>query len=362
MKTATQRSLSDADFAARANKGVIRTPSAWLAEQFLSRQFPPKEPLVQGLLHRRDLVAFGARRRHGKTSFITNLAVALAIPVPDFLGYGIPAPRRSLLLILEDDPGEYQEKLRRVVGGRDIGNRIMIMTREDFYKEDVLIQADTQPFRSAVNMRATEHHPDLIVIDNLAQVIEAEYNDAKRVHELMRFSFNLARSHNAAIILPAHPKKEDPEHRTPLQEDPDGFFESIMGTSHFINSAGSLWGLERDVQRDRAVFLGGRQRGDGNQGHSVISMDDNGWFHLLDEGQANVDLVLNTMVRRQAWKLLPEPPKTFGYREGEDLVRSAMRSSSTYAAWIRECRRLKVMIDTDDGKLMKKPGLKPLIP
>ena len=361
MKSATRRSLGDGELRDKA-KRVPGTPEGWLAEEFLSREFPPKEPLLQGLLHRRDLVAFGARRRHGKTSFITNLAVALAIPTPDFLGYGIPAPRRSLLLILEDDPGEYQEKLRRVVGDRDIGNRIMIMTREDFYEEDVLIQADNERFTYAVGMRARIHHPDLIVIDNLAQVIEADYNDAKRVHQLMRLCFKMARNHNAAVILPAHPKKEDLEHRTSLQDDPDGFFESIMGTSHFINSAGSLWGLERDVQRDRAVFLGGRQRGDGNQSHSVISMDDHGWFHLMDEAQVNVDLVLNTMVRRQAWKLLPEPPKTFGYREGEDLVRSVMRSSSTYAAWIRECRRLKVIIDTDGDKLIKKSGLKPLIP
>jgi len=63
-----------------------------LAEDFLKQPMPPKEPLVQDLLHRRDLVALGARRRNGKTSFVTDLAVALALGAGEFLGYAIPDP------------------------------------------------------------------------------------------------------------------------------------------------------------------------------------------------------------------------------------------------------------------------------
>ena len=81
--------------ASRESTAEIRTPTnipdvvtlADTAEDFLARKFPEKEPLIEHLLHRRDLVALGARRRHGKTSFLTNMAVAMAIPVPDFLGH-----------------------------------------------------------------------------------------------------------------------------------------------------------------------------------------------------------------------------------------------------------------------------------
>jgi hypothetical protein len=175
----------------------------------------------------------------------------------------------------------------------------------------------------------------------------------------MCFCHALACHHDTAIILPAHPKKEDPKNRTSLLADPDAFFESIMGSSHFINSTGSLWGLERHPEQDPAVFLGGRQRGDGHQGGSFIAMNDEGWFYLLDEAQKNLGLVLNTQKRKDVWKLLPDPPKTFGYREGEALVSSAMRSGGSFNAWIKECRRLGVIVGSGD-KLSKQPGLKPL--
>jgi hypothetical protein len=317
--------------------------------------------LVKDLLHRRDLVAFGARRRNGKTSLVTNLAVAGAVPAAEFLGYDIPAPWRSLLCILEDDPGEYQEKLRKVIGSRDTGGRIKIVTREDFYAAGIRIDVQEPAFLNGVQSRAADHRPDMIVLDNVAQVIGAEYNDSKRVHELMQFSYRLARLYNAAVILPAHPKKEDPKNRVSLLDNPDAFFESIMGSSHFINSTGSLWGLERSTRTDQSIFVGGRQRGDGNQGGSYLQMDENGWYSLVDEAHRSLPLALNTPTRERAWALLPDPPATFGYREGLALVKSAMSSSSTYDVWIKHCKRLKVIVDTPCGKLTKAAGLNPSI-
>jgi len=358
-QASTAHSAPDGAPPGQAKNNAASGLRAWSAEDYLARRFPPKEPLVTGLLHRRDLVAFGARRRNGKTSLVTNLAVAGAVPVGDFLGYKIPAPWRSLLFILEDDPGEYQEKLRKVIGTRDTAGRLKIVTREDFYEGNIRIDVRDQAFRDAVESSATVHCPDLIVLDNLAQVIGAEYNESKLVHILMQFCYRLARLYNAAVILPAHPKKEDPKNRVSLLDNPDAFFESIMGSSHFINSTGSLWGLERSPQADQSTFVGGRQRGDGNQGASYLSMDADGWFSLIDEAHKSLPLALNTPVRQQAWVLLPNPPATFGYREGEALVKSVMRSSSTYDAWIKHCKRLKVIVDTPDGKLTKAPGQNP---
>ncbi len=347
-----------------SERGAVRPPRpqavcppvdlrAWSAEEFLARRFAPKDPLVTDLLHARDLVALGARRRHGKTSLCTNLAVALAEPAPDWVGYEIPQARRSLLLILEDDPGEYQEKLRRVIADRDTRGRIRVMCRDDFYEAGIPIDVHDSDFRDAVYNRAGEHRPDLIVIDNLAHVIDADYSEPKRVHELMTFTYRLARDHNCAIILAAHPRKEDDHHPVSLREAPGRFFEAIMGSSHFINSTGSLWGLERPEGVEYSVFVGGRQRSEGHQGHSFIEMDDHGWFRVVPGAEVNLPLVLNTHARREAWKLLPGPPATFGYREGETLVRPAMRSSSTYSHWVGDCKRLGVILAAPDGKLKK---------
>ena len=317
------------------------------------------DPLHAALLQL-DWQSFGAVHVNAADSRMSkNCMLQAGVTQIDVRHNGVFKSAALQLFILEDDPGEYQEKLRKVIGTRDTAGRIKIVTRDDFYDANVSLDVRDQRFRESVEYWANYHHPDLIVLDNLAQVVGAQYNEPQLVHVLMQFCYRLARSYNAAIILPAHPKKEDPNNRVSLIEDPDAFFESIMGSSHFVNSTGSLWGLERQQEGEHSVFLGGRQRGDGNQGGSFIGMDEHGWYTLIDESQKNIGLVLNTEIRRKAWSLLPGPPEAFGYRDGEALVKSVMKSSSTYADWISHCRRLKVIVDGPGGKLAKAAGLKP---
>lgn len=105
-----------------------------------------------------------------------------------------------------------------------------------------------------------------------------------------------------------------------------------------------------------SVFLGGRQRADGHQGAARIWMDDDGWLQVVDDYEQNLSLVVNTPARRDAWELLPDPPKTFGYRDAEKAAKPVMRSASTFNHWFRECRRLGVVVEGADGKLMKATG------
>jgi hypothetical protein len=321
-------------------------------EAFLARTLPEKEPLAEGLLHKRDLVAFAARRRHGKTTLLANLAVAIAAPTAEFLGYRIPEARRSLLCLLEDDQGDLQNMVRTLVGGRNLQGRIQILTRDDFREQRVPVEVRNPEFRGAIARAATAHRPDVIVLDNLAQVINAEYNDASRVNELMQFCYELARTHNAAVILAAHPRKEG-EQPVSLLDDPEHFFESIMGSSHFVNSTGSLWGLERKEDAP-SLFLGGRQRSEGNQGLTAISRDEHGWFEVVNEALVHLPNVLNTEQRVRAWSLLPTRPATFSYVEGQSAVRAALSSGSSWQAWWKECRRLRVIVDGGEaGKYTK---------
>jgi len=57
----------------------------------------------------------------------------------------------------------------------------------------------------------------------------------------------------------------------------------------------------------------------------------------------------------KAWHLLPPHPQTFGYREGQEMVKSAMRSSSTFDNWFNQLKRHELLIPVDD-KYQKVPG------
>src|SRR5215831_11775076 len=98
---------------------------------FLDKSLPKKEPLVEGLIYRRDNCTLVGRRRHGKTTLVSNLVLALTLPKPDFLGYPIPEMRRVLIFYLEDDPAELQEKLQLQTGGGNTTDRLHLFTKED---------------------------------------------------------------------------------------------------------------------------------------------------------------------------------------------------------------------------------------
>jgi hypothetical protein len=238
--------------------------------------------------------------------------------------------------------------------------RIRLITRDDFYDRDVYIDVGNTKFEDAVRFWCDQHRPDVIVIDNLAQIVNADYNDPARVHQLMTFLYKLARDYNAAVIIAAHPKKMDAMNRVHLEKDPELFMEQIMGSSHFINSTGSLWALERRDDKNYTVFMGGRQRGSGYYGNAYLYLDENQWYQVLDTLSVQLEGVVNTDARFQAWQLLPDHPQTFGYKEGEGLVKSAMKSRSTYHEWITNCRRVGVVLPMGE-KLMKAPSLPQII-
>src|SRR5438067_980961 len=69
-------------------------PVAKTAEEFRKMQLPYKEALIDGVLYRRDLVAFAGRRRNGKTSILLQLALSLTVwGSSGFLGHPV-GPKR----------------------------------------------------------------------------------------------------------------------------------------------------------------------------------------------------------------------------------------------------------------------------
>jgi AAA domain len=171
-------------------------------EGFFERSFPQKEPLIERLLFPRDIVAFAGRRRHGKTTFISNLVLALVLCLSDFLGYSIPAPARVLCFYLEDDAGELQAKLKRMAGDRlspESRERLALYVREDFYRAAIPIDATNPQFHRFVFNKCAAHKPDIIIFDNLSQLIGADHNNSKLIHQLMQLMWQITKEFNAAV-------------------------------------------------------------------------------------------------------------------------------------------------------------------
>ena len=262
---------------------------------FLAKEQPVKEPLADGLLYSRDLTSLTGRRRHGKTTLISNLGLALTLPNQDFMGYQIPEARRVVIFYLEDDAAELQQRFVQMLDGREPPQGLALYTKEDFYRRQIPIDAMAENFQRFVLEVCASFHPDLVVFDNLAHLIGADYNDSKKIHKLITFLYRVQQKCNVAVLIAAHPRKRDMKHGIPsLQDDPEGFFEECMGSSHFINSTGSLWGIDRNEKTGRTCFLGGTQRLTGTQGIACLEKDDSGWLHVVDGFELNFPLAVNT--------------------------------------------------------------------
>ncbi len=300
---------------------------------------------MEGILYRRDLISLTGRRRHGKTTLLHNLAIAGGCR-KEYLGYRIPKPFRTVSFYLEDDGREVQEKLRRMVLGERV-DTFELYVRQDFANWGILVSIRDEKFKNRVLNLCTQAQPDLIVFDNLGMLIKAKYTDAEEIHSLMLFTYELTQKFNAAVLIAAHPRKGsklDNGSAISLRCDPDSFFEECMGSSHFINSTGSLWGIERNG--DRTDLLLGAQRYTGTHSFTVVEKSENDWFERVDELALAELAALNTETRRKAWKLLPAAGASFSYVEARDAVKSGMKSASTFNHWWQELRRQRLVLDT----------------
>jgi RecA-family ATPase len=129
-----------------------------------------------------------------------QLAIDLAVGASSFLGYTVPEPLRTLLFLLEDDVMELRDKIAKQIEGWESSERIAVYTRDDLFEAGVTIAAREPEFRAFVESKACDFRPDLIVFDNLAHIVNADYNDSKTIHEFAAFVYGLAKKTNAAII------------------------------------------------------------------------------------------------------------------------------------------------------------------
>jgi hypothetical protein len=314
------------------------------AERFLTRTFPDKEPLIEGVLYRRDIVSLTARRRHGKTTLQQNIAVA-GSEKREYLGYVIPKPFRTVSFYLEDDGRELQMKLARMAGG-SAPERFHLYTRQDFTEWKIPIHINNEKFRKQVLTCCEAAGPDLINFDNLGRLIRADYNNPKEIDLLMEFTYLLCETFNAAVLIAAHPRKgnrlDGLGNAASLKTNREKFFEECMGSSHFINSTGSLWGMERDGE-ETCLCLGA-QRFDGlSESLTLIEKNESDWFQPVKGGQLN--LVLTSYKRKRAWNALPKGE--FSYLEAEAaMVTGKIMASSSFNGFWKELVRHELVTET----------------
>jgi hypothetical protein len=266
------------------------------------------------------------------------------------VGYRISQPRRVLAYLLEDDATELQDRLKTMMGERGYElDRLAIRTKDDFYPLGLKIDLSDRAFRDRILKDIEEHKPDVVIIDNLAHLIGAGYNNPTKIPEVTKFQYAMSNAGNCAIIIAAHPRKQTPDarYKPTLANNRDDFFDEVMGSSHIVNSTGSLWGIEKTPE-GYSHFLGGTQRLTGTSSLSIIEMDGEGWFRVLNDAIANFSLGVHTKKRKEAWALLSED-KPFTYTEAEELCKPVLSSKSGFTGFWNDIKRSNLIVFKEQG-------------
>lgn len=344
------------------------TPAKGL-QTFLNAKFPEAEPLIEGLLYRRDLVAVQGRRREGKTTLLMQVGLSLAAePCFPFLGRTVQGPRRVLMYLLEDDARQLQDRFSAMLRPDDDDdwkehlefldehgkNRAVIRTREDFMEAGIPRNALNATFQGVVESDCQDSRPDLIIFDNLGVLINADYSEHNKIAQYTNFVERLSNKFNCAVITATHLRKNDRLRPVDILKSGDAWFEENIGSSHFMNSHGSMWGLQKSSQEDGTTFFrGGAQRRFGFSNLIPLHLI-NGWFDQADDFAANCELVLRTQKRKDAWEKLPS---RFTFSEAESAVKGVLSQKAFANLW-SEMKHTKLIMPVDGARVYRKADSK----
>lgn len=329
---------------------------------FLETKFPETETFIEGMLYRRDLVAIQGRRREGKTTLIMQLALSLTVdPSVAFLGKKVIGPRRVLAYLLEDDAKQLQDRFRRMLTSNEDQDdqwkeflndegRLLVRTKEDFLQAGIQRNALSKEFQQAVEDDCASFRPDAVIFDNLGILIGADYTEHTKIADYTRFIEVLSNKYDCAVLTATHLRKLDRNKPTNIVKDGDGFFEEAMGSSHFMNSCGSMWGLQKSKEEDGTTyFRGGAQRRHGFSQLIPLHLKHD-WFEQADDFLASFELVVRTDKRKRAWAGLPSQ---FTFTQGATAVRGVMSEKAFANFWV-ELKNLRLILPFDSTGTFKK--------
>lgn len=316
---------------------------------FMKHSYPAPEPLVENVLFLGDFTSLTGRRRNGKTTLLHNLALAGALGETSYLGLNIVRPFKTLAFYFEDDPGDMQEKLGIMLNGRSAPEAFHLYTKQDFRNWELVMDVTDPAFRSRILECCDAHKPDWITFDNLGILIGADYNNAKAIHALVQFVWEIQGKYRCAVTVAAHPRKQSSDliETLSLVKNPNRFFEECMGSSHFINSTGAMWGVERD-EGDRTYLVLGSQRVTGDYTVTVAEKDDTHWLRQVKDDQMAKSSLLNTDKRKAAWASFPE---SFSFAVALEAQTSLSKASFT--RWWSELKRAKLILCLPDGRFQR---------
>jgi len=332
-------------------RDAVKLPQPQSVDQFMQVRTQPKVELIEDILYRRDRIALIGRRRNGKTTLTMNIALCGAGYRTHYLGHKVLRRFTTIGFFLEDDTTDIQNRLRSMGVDEDEHNPwFYLYNQDDFDAHEIPYDITAKKFTDFIEARCAEVEPDLIILDNLGLIINGDYSNGTLIEQVRQNIFKWNRMFDAAVLVPAHPRKSshDGDNAPDLVNRTEMFFEECMGSSHFINSCGSLWGIQRVEDTDVSHIVLGAQR-TGTQTITAAEKTDDDWLEITTNVSVAIKTVVKGNQRKDAWVALTKADKPFNYTMAHELVKQHLKSPTSFSRFWRDLKRVNVLVQAKEA-------------
>lgn len=174
--------------------------------EFLEEQFPAPEHLVEGLIPRGGSVMIVAMPHHLKSWFTTSLALATTRAGNALGKLEVKNPVRTLLVQLEDFPGQVQWRLRQLLQTQAFidcdPSNIRIIPRCDLHLPD---ERSYQNLLREIESFKAEH----MILDVVRRAFRGDINSQKETSPFLEQLDNLREATNVTTTLVHHENRKE---------------------------------------------------------------------------------------------------------------------------------------------------------
>jgi DNA-binding MarR family transcriptional regulator len=176
--------------------------------EFLKAEFPAPEHLVEGLIPRGGSVLIVALPHRMKSWFTTSLAYASSVAGTALGMLEVRKPVRTLLVQVEDFPGQVQARITQLLRTRAFGEinpaNVDIMPRCGFNLPD-------ETWYQRLLQKVTDFGADHVIMDVVRRIFRGDINSPKDTALFLEHIDRLREATNCAVTLVHHENKKDAE-------------------------------------------------------------------------------------------------------------------------------------------------------
>ena len=166
--------------------------------------------LIEPIFPKVGIVSLVGSSDTGKSTFLRQLALSVALGFGDFIGYTINASNRNVIYIsTEDDPASTSISLKKQIKGLYGGNQVSesSLNHLKFIFDFNLNEDNDENLFNILENDLAETKVDLIIVDAFTDIFSGDINSSTKVREFLNYFSKLAKDNNCLILFLHHTGK-----------------------------------------------------------------------------------------------------------------------------------------------------------